>query len=101
MISRGSTLHVILACMLGAVACSSIAILAGYHIGYGIVAGLIVGYLAYDFRSVFNAIPVAFAEFRADVATFRRWLYYSDPFLGPTTLAFGLLSAYFTRTLFT
>jgi hypothetical protein len=65
---RGSTLHVILACMLGAFACSSIAIFAGYHIGYGIVAGLIVGYLAYDFRSVLKAVPVAFAGFRDGVA---------------------------------
>jgi hypothetical protein len=63
MTSRGSTFHVILACMLGAFACSTVAIWAGYHIGFGIVAGLIVGYLAYDFRSVLKAVPVAFAEF--------------------------------------
>ncbi|HMJ85082.1 MAG TPA: hypothetical protein VK504_17995 [Vicinamibacterales bacterium] len=100
MTSRGSTFHVVIAGMLGAFACSSIAIWAHYHIGFGIVAGLIVGYLAYDFRSVLTAIPVAFAEFRADLASFRRWLYYSDPFLGPATLAFVLFSAYIVRPLF-
>jgi hypothetical protein len=86
--------------MLGALACGGIAILTGYHIGFGIVAGLIVGYLAYDFRSVLKVIPEAFAEFRSDVATFRRWLYYSDPLLGPITLAFVLFSAYFVHPLF-
>jgi hypothetical protein len=95
-----STLHIVLACALGALACSSVAIWAGYHIGYGIVAGLIVGYLAYDFRSVLKAIPEAFGKYRPGLKAFRRWLYYSDPFTGPTALALGLLSAYFAWPLF-
>jgi hypothetical protein len=100
MTSRSSTFHVVLACMLGAFACSTVAIWAGYHIGFGIVAGLIVGYLAYDFRSVLKAIPEAFAEFRAVFARFRRWLHHSDPFAGPVALTIGLLTAYFAHPLF-
>jgi hypothetical protein len=61
--SSRSTLQVALACALGALACGVVAIVTGYHIAFGIVAGLIVGYLVYDVRSVLKAIPVAFGEF--------------------------------------
>jgi hypothetical protein len=54
-----ATLHIILACALGALACCSIAIATGYRIYFGLIAGPIVGYLAYDFRSVLTAIPAA------------------------------------------
>jgi len=59
---RRSTFQVALACALGALVCGVVAIKTGYNITFGIIAGLIVGYVTYDFRSVLKAIPVAFAD---------------------------------------
>ena len=63
--SRFSTsFHIALACALGAIACGAIAIATGYQPVFGILAGLIVGYFAYDFRSVLKAVPEAFVGLR-------------------------------------
>jgi len=74
---RRSTVQVALACALGALACGVVAIKTGYNIWFGILAGLITGYMAYEFRAVLKAVPQAFAGFlqwaddrRSDLAVF-------------------------------
>jgi len=74
---RRSTVQVALACALGALACGVVAIKSGYNIWFGILAGLITGYMAYEFRAVVKAVPQAFAGFlqwvddrRSDLAVF-------------------------------
>ncbi len=78
-----SLVQIMLACAIGAFACSAIAIATGYNIWFGIAAGLIAGYLAYDFREVLKAIPEAFTKVRDDLQPLRDRLRYADPIVGP------------------
>jgi hypothetical protein len=83
-----STFQVALACALGALACSVIAVVTGNHIAFGIIAGLITGYAAYEFRSVLRAVPRSYDAFLSALISpsLRAELRQRDPFEGPTTL---------------
>jgi hypothetical protein len=92
--SRRSTSQAALACALGALVCGIIAIVTGYHLGYGIVAGLITGYIAYEFRDVLRAVPIAYCVTRrnlvsvygSSVASLQAWRAQPHPVLYPAAL---------------
>lgn len=103
--SRRSTFQVALACALGALACALIAIATGFHIGYGILAGCITGYVAYEFRDVCRAIPIAFRAalrgsvsiYDTNIARLQEWRSRPHPFLYPAML---ITAPFYTRGLF-
>ena len=89
-----STFQIVFACALGALACSTVAIAVGYHIAYGIIAGLIVGYISYEYRDVLKAIPIAYraahggglSALNSFTIALKKWRARPHPFLYPSLI---------------
>lgn len=98
------TRKIAIACFIGGVLCSAVALLfAPTYWWLGLVAGIAGGYISYEFREVCKAVPVALRATGAksvdawccNAVVVKKWLANPHPFFWPGVLLGGGSSIYF------